>query len=184
MLKTVDLLWQLAVDRHGFVTTREATAAGVAPTELVKLAHRGRLERPVHGVYRVPYVPVGPLDDYMLATLWPAGRGVISHETALQLHDLCDIEPERIHITVPPGYRPRRHGGELYVIHHEHLGAEDLTWHEGIRIVTPARAIEQAIETHVAPHLVGQAIETARQRGALTPYQLERLERLRRGQRP
>jgi predicted transcriptional regulator of viral defense system len=48
----------------------------------------------------------------MLAALWPAGRGVLSHDTALELHELCDVNPEKIHLTVPADYQPRRRGGE------------------------------------------------------------------------
>lgn len=111
----------------------------------------------------------------MLATLWPAGRGVLSHETALLLHELCDVNPDRIHITVPPGYYPRRRGGGLYVVHRADLHDGELTWLEGIRIVTPARAIEEAVATGVPPHLVQQAIGTARRRGRAPVETLDHL---------
>jgi len=32
----------------------------------------------------------------------------LSHETALDLHDLCDVNPAQIHLTVPAAYRLRR----------------------------------------------------------------------------
>ena len=103
----------------------------------------------------------------MLATLWPSGRGVLSHDTALELFELCDINPDKIHITLPAahGYRPRRQGGEQYIVHHEDLAEADVTWHEEIRIVTPTVAIRQAIDSSVPVHLVRQAIETARRLG-------------------
>jgi predicted transcriptional regulator of viral defense system len=32
-------------------------------------------------------------------------RGTLSHDTALDLHELCDINPAQIHITIPTAYR-------------------------------------------------------------------------------
>lgn len=171
-------LWEVALDHHGFVTAADAAELGIPRAELGKLAHRGRVQRVGHGIYRFPQIPPGELDQYMLATLWPAGRGVLSHETALQLHELCDVNPDRIHITIPPGYYPRRGGEDLYVVHHETLD-DDVTWIEGIRIVTPGRAIRQAIATGVPPHLVQQAIATARRLGRVPAHALDVLgERL------
>jgi predicted transcriptional regulator of viral defense system len=162
-------LWELAGSQHGYVTTADALAYGVTGTALVKAADRRRLERTAYGVYRFPEFPHEAIDAYVLATLWPAKRGVLSHETALQIHELCDIEPERIHITVPRSYRIRRRGGEAYTVHHEDLDDPDLTWFEGVRIVTPAKAIRQAIASAVAPHLVAVAIANARKRGRIAP---------------
>ncbi len=40
----------------------------------------------------------------MEATLWPRGaHGALSHETALDLYGLSDVNPAKIHITVPHG---------------------------------------------------------------------------------
>lgn len=114
----------------------------------------------------------------MLATIWPADRGVLSHDTALELHELCDINPDKIHITLPVShqYRPRRKGGDLYVVHHATLQADEVTWHEGIRIVTPVVSIQQAIAGTVPLHLIKQAMETASDLGKVRKKQLRQLE--------
>jgi predicted transcriptional regulator of viral defense system len=154
---------EIANDRYGFITAEDLRGLGEDPARLRQWVRRGGVDRVTHGVYRFRQIPPTPLDPYMLATLWPAGRGVLSHDTALELHDLCDINPDRIHITLPASrrYRPRRRDGGLYVIHHENLLEADLAWHEGIRIVTPAVALRQAIDGGVPTHLVRQGIETA-----------------------
>lgn len=166
----------IALDQKGFVTFADLTEAGIDPALARQWFRRGRVERVAHGVYRFPEVPPSDLDAYMLATLWAAGRGVLSHETALQLHGLCDIEPPLIHITVPPGYWPRRAGGERYRVHLHELGDDEVEWFEGMRIVTPVCAIRQAIATAVAPHLVGQAIDVARRRGRVGATEATALE--------
>ena len=79
----------IAAEQQGYVTQQDAHAAGVAASTLARMAERGTLVRSSHGVYRVPLIPAGPLDQYREATLWPRGvRGVLSDETALGLHGL------------------------------------------------------------------------------------------------
>ena len=109
----------------------------------------------------------------------PAGRGILSHETALGLLDLCDVNPDRIHISVPPtNYRPRKKGGDGYIVHIEQLDENEITWHEGIPIVTPGKAIEQAIKGAVPTHLIRQAIETASRLGRVPIPELDNLREL------
>ena len=168
---------EVAADQHGFVTFEDVRGLGADPALLRQWHQRGKVERVGHGIYRFAHVPATPLDPYMLASLWPAGRGVLSHDTALELHELCDVNPAKIHITLPPGYWPRRKGGDRYVVHHEQLADADVTWHEGIRIVTPAVAIRQAIATRVPTQLVRQAIDNARRLGLLRALALDGLAR-------
>lgn len=167
-------LWEVAVDQYGYVTSKDARSLGINPVELGKLAARKQIEHVSYGVYRFGQLPVTPLDSYMLATLWANGRGVLSHDTALDLHEVCDINPSTLHITVP-GRRPERRGGEQYVVHSEPLDDGEVTWHEGIRIVTVAKAIEQGIASGVSSHLLAQALQTARDRGAITEAEHRRL---------
>ena len=46
-------IYEDAIDNYGLVTTRRAKELGLAPNALAQLAHRGRLERVGHGVYRL-----------------------------------------------------------------------------------------------------------------------------------
>lgn len=155
---------EVAVDQHGFITFDDLRKLGADPALLRQWHQRGRIERRGHGIYRFPHVPTTPEEPLMLATLWPSGRGVLSHDTALELHELCDINPDKIHITLPPDYRPRRRGGEQYVVHHHRLSDGEITWYEGIRIVTPAVAIRQGIDAKLPKQLLRQAIEAAKTR--------------------
>jgi predicted transcriptional regulator of viral defense system len=171
-----NLIAGIAADRHGYVTQQDARSVGVAPATLARMSERGVLERTSQGVYRVPLIPPGPLDQYMEATLWPRGvRGVLSHETALELHGLSDVNPAKIHITVPQAHRVQRAVPALYVIHRADLDAADVTAHEGIPIVTPARAVRECHAAGLGPALVGQAIEDGRRRGVFTARQAGRL---------
>lgn len=157
--------FNIAVDQYGFVTFDDMRRIGADPARLRRWHLSDNIDKVGHGIYRFRQIPTTRLDSYMLATLWPAGRGVLSHETALELHELCDINPVKIHLTLPPYYRPRRRGGETYIMHYENLKDDELSWYEGIRIVTPEAAIRQAIQIPVPKHLLRQAIEKAARLG-------------------
>jgi len=160
-------LAEIAVDQHGYVTVRDAEQNGVDPHRLVEMERRGTVERVAHGVYRMPVIAPTGLEQLMEATLWPRGQGVLSHETALDLHDLCDVNPAEIHVTVPCAHRVTRKVPSLYAIHRRDLKQTETTRHEGIPVVTPSRAILDGIETHLRADLLHQAIETADRRGLI-----------------
>jgi predicted transcriptional regulator of viral defense system len=115
-------LMEVAVDNGGYVTPALVAQLGVPAVELRKMVSRGTLESAAHGVYRVPSLPTDRHDALILARLWATGRGVISHDSALFVHQLCDINPTKVHLTIPTSYRISRAGGERYEIHHADLG--------------------------------------------------------------
>lgn len=177
---------EIAGDQHGYVTPADARARGINPINLVRMEQRNVLERRSTGVYRLPLTPPGRLDAYMEAVLWPqrGSRGVLSHETALDLYELGDVNPVSIHVTVPASHRIRRTAPALYRLHHEDLAPADVTRFEGMPIVTPARAIRQAAAAHLGDALLGQAVDQGERGGRLTQREAAALRRelgLRRG---
>jgi hypothetical protein len=57
-MKYRDVVCEIALDRYGYVTTREAIDAGVPAVEFPKLAARGGLMDVAYGLYRVPDIPL------------------------------------------------------------------------------------------------------------------------------
>jgi predicted transcriptional regulator of viral defense system len=169
-------LHELAVQQYGYITTRDAGQLGINPQRLRVMKQRGALMPVSRGVFRFPDVPAGALDQYAEATLWPLEvQGVLSHASALDLHALCDINPARIDITVPRGFRTVRTPPTVLRLHREDLPEDEITWHEGLPIVTVHRAIVGAIEQHVGWNLIEQAIDTAGRTGRLTADQADEL---------
>lgn len=172
-----DLLFDLAVDQYGFITSKDARGLGVDQRRLVDMQRRGTLERVARGVYRFPSIPYTGREQLMEAALWPRrARGVLSHDTALDLHGLCDVNPSQVHITVPRAYRINRAVPSTYAIHPRDLKDGDRATVEGLPTVTPRRAILDGIETHIDPKLVEQAIDTARRRGQVRGQDLADLQ--------
>ena len=105
----MDELYALAEEHDGLLTSRDARRLGVKDSVLARLTGRGRLERASRGVYRIALYPTSRLGQYREAILWAqAGhhgpeRIPLSHETALSLYNISDVNPSLIHLTVPEG---------------------------------------------------------------------------------
>jgi len=162
-----DRLVALAADQNGYVTTRDARGIGVDPVQLRLLLARGRLERAGRGVYRVSLLPRGEHDELAAAVAWTLGRGAISHESALALHALADVNPSRIHLTVPRENHPRAAGGELYRLHRRELPPADITSVDAIPVTTVTRTIADCLKMGTDPYQLRAAIERAEAEGTL-----------------
>jgi len=92
---------------------------------------------------------------------------VVSHESALQLHGLADVNPSRIHLTVPRDNHPRAAGGELYRTHRRELAASDVTQVDTLPVTTVARTIRDCIATGTDPYQLRLAIDHAERDGTL-----------------
>lgn len=165
-------LAELAADRFGLVTLVDTRAVGYRDSSVAQMARRGRLDRVSQGVYRIPFMPGGQLGPYMEAALWPVGvRGVLSHETALDLWEVSDVNPAKIHITVPSAHRTQREMPASYVVHREDLEAGEVGEIEGVPVVTLKRAIRDCAADGVGLDLIEQAVRNGRGRGLLTAEQ-------------
>lgn len=172
----LERLREVALDQHGFVTTAQAAEQGVSNAELSTMAARDRLKRVAHGVYRVSQVSDTEFDQYRLAVLWTAApEACLSHDTALEVWGISDINPDRIHLTVAPQRRLRRSGGQRYVIHHGSLDEGQVTWWQGIPAVTVPTAIGQCIASGVPSYLIRQALDRAGRTSRLPADERDRL---------
>lgn len=162
-----DLLLERAVDQHGYVTTRDARDLGIDPTQLRLMAARGRLDRVSRGVYRIPVLPRTEHDELAEAVAWARGRGVISHESALVLHGLSDVNPSRVHMTVPRDNHPRTAGGELYRLHRRTLPPTDVTEQDDLPVTTVARTIRDCLAAGTDPTQLRRALDQAAAEGTV-----------------
>lgn len=175
-----NVLWDIAITQHGFVTAQQAAEVGIGTQVLQMLVYRGTLERVAHGVYRFPQYPVSEHDQLALAVLWTrVPEAVLSHETALDAYGISDVNPNRIHVTVGKHRRFRRAGGVDYVVHYEDLDPEQIGWWQEIPTVTPATAIEQCLAYGTPTYLLRQAIDRGHAQGYLKTAECDELtERL------
>jgi hypothetical protein len=177
-----DKLYDLAERQAGYFTAAQARSVGVHQVRLVQLRQSGDIERASRGVYRLVRFPISPLGHYMEAALWPQVRrpdahGVISHVSALALHELSEVSPAKIHISLAPNLRVRRALPRQLVLHFEPLEPEDVQLIEGVPVTTPVRTIRDVHAAHLGSALVRRAIDDGRRTGRLTHDQADRLAR-------
>jgi predicted transcriptional regulator of viral defense system len=171
--KQLRIVYEIADGQQGYFTAAQAVAAGVPSPHLPDMLRRGVVERISRGVYRLIAYPRPATAQYMEASLWPSThgqdiQGVISHESALTFHELSDVSPAKVHITVTAGLRIRRTVPRYLRIHYADLPESDVEWHQGLPVTTAARAIRDCHVAHLGPALIRQAITDGRRHGALT----------------
>jgi predicted transcriptional regulator of viral defense system len=161
-----DALFEVASGQEGLFTTAQAAQAGYSPQLLQKHLHAGRIGRVRRGVYRLVHFPPGDHEDLAAVWLWSDRAGVLSHETALSLHELSDALPARVHLTVPASWRSRRlRVPRGVVLHYGDVAKDERTWVGPVPVTAPRRTLADCIAAGVAPDLVEQAIEQASARG-------------------
>lgn len=163
-----DSLFDLAQAQAGYFTTKQAARAGYSP-QLLAYHRDKKVERVRRGIYRLVHFPASDHEDLVVLWLWSEQEGVFSHETALALHDLSDILPSRVHMTLPTTWRRRRlRVPSGLVVYFAEIGDGDRSSFEAVPVTAPRRTLRDCIETHVEPRLVGQAIRQARSRGLIS----------------
>lgn len=169
-------VFEVAADHFGYIRVEQARQVDVSPKTLHMMAKRGTLERVSTGLYRVVALAPSAHSEYMEASLWPRGaQGVVSHDSALVLHELSDVNPAKIHITLPRGYRVNRPVPPVYAIHSADLSDHEVEQVNGIPVTTPTRTIVDCCRDHLGPALIRQAIDDAVRKGLLGASQAERL---------
>lgn len=162
-------LYATAELQAGLFTLPQAEACGYSSQHLQKHLRAGRILRVQRGIYRLTQFPAGEHEELVARWLWSGRVGVFSHETSLFLHDLSDVLPARIHLTVPAVWRARRlRIPEGLVLHHDDLTDSVRTWVEVVPVTTARQAIAECIVAHVSPELIEQAVGQARQRGLIS----------------
>jgi predicted transcriptional regulator of viral defense system len=178
----MDELFEIAEANHGLLTSKQARDKGIQDSVLVRLAQRGRLMRTARGVYRIAHYPPDRFAQYREAVFWAQAshgpeRAALSHETALLIFGLSDVNPAKVHLTVPKRARLRREKPSWIAIHRADLAPHDLTEHEGAPVTTVERTITDVLTSTHRSDLARQAIADARREGYLDKQQEARLRR-------
>lgn len=157
---TRSTLLRLALTQGGYFSTQQATALGISPQLLSSKLHAGTVERVCRGVYRIPEAPVHRLSDFIVPWLWSGQTAIVSHESALEVHDLGGGLPVRIHVTLPATGRTCPLASVVL-----HTGCPAFTYHDCVPVSTPAQAVYDVAAAHGDPDLVLRAIDDGIRRG-------------------
>jgi predicted transcriptional regulator of viral defense system len=159
----------IAQTQGGYFSAKQAQRAGFQASHLSYHLRAGNITRAGHGLYRLPEIPVSEHDQLIRLTLASRNRGerpqaVVSHASALVLHQLSDTLPVSVHLTVPPSWRRPTPPG--VVLHRRVLSVQDAEEWEGFRVTTPLRTLlDVALDGRPGREQLGRAVQDALSRG-------------------
>lgn len=162
-------LYETANAQGGYFTAKQAAAAEYGKRHVDYHVKAGNFERIGHGLYRLPTIPLSEHDEFIRVSLWSRGRddhpqAVVSHESALALHNLSDLLPGKVHIIVPRTFRKAPPKG--CVLHRGTLSPADIAEWTGFRLTSPLRTLLDAAESESVPtEQLRRAVEDAIERG-------------------
>src|ERR1700679_4290093 len=166
-------LYEIAEGQQSFFTTKQAKAAGYAENTHPYHVQAGNWIREHRGIYRLASFPRGERPDLMLWSLWSrnrgeAAQGIYSHQTALSLHDLSDVMPAKLHMTVPKSFRRNSEIPRVLVLHFADLPQSEMGVVHGARVTKAMRTILDLLEGGEVPlATLRQALREGLRRGLI-----------------
>jgi predicted transcriptional regulator of viral defense system len=157
------------MQQAGYFTAAQAQDVGYSYQAQKHHVDHGNWTKVDRALFRLPGWPAREDDAFVLWQLWSRGRGVVSHESALTVHDLGDANPVRVHLTVPPGFRAKHPAVHL---HFAALPAADVVNRDGYRITTVERTLLDLAAADTSQEQLEVAVSDAMAYGAVTPLQL------------
>jgi predicted transcriptional regulator of viral defense system len=175
-LTSARALAAVAHGQSGYFTAKQAKRAGYDYPHLGYHVSAGNFERVGHGLYRLAVIPRDDTDEFVRLALWSRDRrdrpqAVVSHASALALHDLGDLLPDAVHLTVPPTFRKPPPPG--VVLHKARLRRTDVEDRAGFRATTPLRTLIDAAAGDTSQEQLGRAVADALTRGLVRRKTLE-----------
>ena len=171
------ILYQVAEGQQGLFTARQAIQAGYDERNHSYHVKSGNWIKEHRGIYRLNNFPYSPDSQLSLWSLWSCNRegeiqGVYSHETALQIYDLSDLSPFKLHMTVPIHFR-RSTVPDILVLHKCILKPSDWRTIAGYRVTTPTRTLFDMFCSDISKAFIIQIIREGLSRGLFPKQKLE-----------
>jgi very-short-patch-repair endonuclease len=158
-------LVRLAGRQGGVLSARQLRALGLTRAAISRWMHAGRLHRIHPHVYALGHSAL-PLEGRLFAALlYGGGSAVLSHTTAAWVWSLIEVEPKRIHLTVPG----RRRSLPDVRIHHSRR--VDPATRRNLPVTSVERTLLD-VAAMVSPRQLRRALAEAGYRGLLNPGEL------------
>ncbi|HSX38439.1 MAG TPA: type IV toxin-antitoxin system AbiEi family antitoxin domain-containing protein [Chlamydiales bacterium] len=173
-----DLLFEIADRQHGYFTSEQAEECGFSRSNFHFKLRSGEWIKEQRGIYRLARYPVSERPELVLWTLWSRNKqgipqGIWSHETALDIHELSDIMPAKMHMSVPIGFRKKIETPKILHLHFVNLIESNIETRQGFKVTTPLQTLIDVIDEGTVPReQIIQAIQEALQRGLISRQNL------------
>jgi hypothetical protein len=185
-----DRLWHIAEQQEGYFTSTQANDCGFMRSNFHRYVNSGKwLKSKIRGIYRLSHYPSSSSEEFAFWTLWSCNKkgspqGVVSHETALSIHELSDVAPTKIHMSVPKKFRKREIPTNLCLHYVNEIPKSDIEFRQGYSITTPYKTLADLITANqtqleqISMALLDYAIQNCIAEGFTTISQIEQLKKI------
>lgn len=179
-----DKLFEVADRQQGYFTSQQAEDCGISRSNFHFRIRSGEWVKSLRGIYRLARYPVMDRSELVLWVLWSRDRkgnpqGVWSHETALDIHEMSDVMPSKMHMTVPLRFRKRVSIPKHLKLRYATLAKDDKEIWQGYQVTTPLRTLIDVIEEGIVPEeQIEQAIRDGLRIGILNERDLNKTSQL------
>ncbi len=169
-------LLEIAQKQGGYFTSGQALQAGYSyrlQSYHKEQKHWIEIER---GLFKIANFIPSQFDDLIRWSLWSRDKkgnpqAVISHESALVVHELGDVMPAKVNITVPPKFRKEIPSGIIY--HKGNIKPEEIETRDDFSVTTPIKTIIDVAES-ISLEQLEQVIRDALDKGLIRPVQFQK----------
>jgi predicted transcriptional regulator of viral defense system len=176
--KTEKKLLEIAQKQGGYFTSGQALKAGYSyrlQSYHKEQKHWVEIER---GLFRIANFIPSQFDDLIRWSLWSRDKkgnpqAVISHESALVVHELGDVLPAKVHITVPVKFRKDIPNGIIY--HKGNIKPGDIEMRDDFSVTTPIRTIIDVAEENISLEQLEQIVRDGLDKGLIRPVQFQKV---------
>jgi len=175
-------LFEIADRQQGFFTAKQAEECGYLRPNFHLRLESGDWTQEARGIYRLGRYPITERPELVLWSLWSRNRqdipqGVWSHETALDIHELSDVMPSKMHMTVPFNFRKSAKTPKVLCLYRAKLEKADIEERQGYKVTKPLKSIADCIlKGTVADNLISQALHQALERGLMLKSEFETIK--------
>lgn len=175
-------LVRLAAGQGGFFTSKQAAAIGYTAPKRNYHVHAGNWVRERRGIFRLAMHQLPTRPDLVLWWLWSRNRqdepqGVYSHQTALSLHELTDVMPTRVHMTVPADFRRSAPVPKVLVLHAAEVTPSEIELVDGVPVTKALRTLLDVVAIEGVPmEDLRAAFQEATRSGRITRSEIAEAE--------
>ncbi len=176
-----DKLFEIADRQQGYFTSQQAEESGFSRSNFHFKIQSGEWVKQFRGIYRLAHYPVTERSELVLWMLWSRGRkglpqGIWSHETALDIHELSDVMPSKMHMSVPVRFRKGTPIPKNLHLHFIDIPRSDVEERQGYRVTTPIRTLIDVIqEGKLSNEHIAQIVKQALEKGLATIKEMQQI---------
>lgn len=161
-------LFELADAQAGYFTAAQAKELGYLKQYQQYHREAGAWQPVLRGLFRLRDYPQTDYEQWAQLTLWSHNRrgqaqAVVSHQTALRFYELSDVQPDKVHLIVPPSFR--KVPPAFAILHKAQLAPSEVQSFTGFSVTTPLRTLLDVAQSHLSPEHLETATRQALQRG-------------------